>query len=61
MSKFFGLVNEVDSHNKSRHSYLALEKFRVTQFDWLRFCTTVGIGIKITNFWELFFCGVSRD
>ena len=32
-------VNEVDSHNKSRQSYLALEKWWVTQFGWLWLCT----------------------
>ena len=29
--KFFGSVNDVDSHNKSRQSDLALEKYWVTQ------------------------------
>ena len=29
-------ANEVDSHNKSRQSYLALEKWWVTQCVWLR-------------------------
>ena len=31
VSKFFGSVNEVGSHNKSHQLYLALEKFWVTQ------------------------------
>ena len=38
MSKFFGLVNEVDSHNKSHKSDLVLEKFWIMQCDWLRLC-----------------------
>ena len=29
MSKFVGLVNEVESHNKSRHLYFTLDKFWV--------------------------------
>ena len=61
MSKCFGSVNEVDSHNKSRQSDLALERFWVTQYSWLRLCTTVSIGMKITNFWKLFCYGVKRD
>ena len=28
-------VNEVDSHNKSRHYYLVLDKWWVTQYVWL--------------------------
>ena len=53
--------NEVDSHNKSRQSDLALEKWWVTQCDWLRLCTTVAMGVAITNCWELFRYGVKRD
>ena len=48
-------MNEVDSHNKSRQSYLALEKWWVTQCGWLRVCTIVAMGMTITN------CGVKRD
>ena len=36
-------VNEVDSHNKSRQSDLALEKQWVTQCGWLRLCTAVSM------------------
>ena len=61
MYKFFGSVNEVDSHNKSRQSGLALEKFWVTQCGWLWLCTTVAMGMAITNSWELFSYGVKRD
>ena len=42
-------VNEVDSHNKSRQSDLALEKWWVTQCGWLRLCTTVAMGMNITD------------
>ena len=35
MSKFFGAVNEVESHKKPRHSDLAPEKLYVTQCGWL--------------------------
>ena len=51
----------MDSHNKSRQSYIALEKFWVTQCGWLQFCANVAMGITITNCWKLFFCGVKRD
>ena len=61
MSKFFGSVNEVDSHSKSRQSYLALEKFWVTQCGWLRLGTTVAMGVTITNCWKLFRYGFNRD
>ena len=61
MSKFFGSVNEVQSHNKSRHSDIALEKLWIMQCVWLRLCTTVAMGMTITNFWKLFFYGVKRD
>ena len=61
MSKFFVLVNEVDSHNKSRQSVLVLEKFWVTQCGWLWLCTNVAMGMTITIFWKLFFYGIKRD
>ena len=54
MSKLFGSVNEVDSHNKSRHFYLDLDKLWVTQCGCLRLCTTVTMGMTITNIWRLF-------
>ena len=54
-------VNEVDSHNKSRQSDLALEKWWVTQCVWLRLCTTVAMGMTITNCWKLFRYGVKRE
>ena len=47
--KFFGSVNEVDSHRKSRHSDLVLEKFWVTQCGWLRLYRTVAMVMSITN------------
>ena len=61
MSKFFGAVNEVDSHNKSRHYDLEMEKLWVTQCVWLPLCTTFSMGMTITNFWKLFLYGVKRD
>ena len=51
----------MDSHNKSRKLDLALEKFWVTQFGWLRLCTTVAMEMKITNCWKLFRYGVKRE
>ena len=53
-------VNEVDSHNKSRQSDLELEKWYFTQFGWLFLCTTVDMGMTITNCWKLFHYGVNR-
>ena len=35
LSKFFGSVNEVDSHNKLRKSYIGMDKFRVAKCGWL--------------------------
>ena len=61
MYKFFGYVNEVESHNKSRQYDLALETFWATQYGWLRLCTTVAMGMAITNCWKLFRYGVKRD
>ena len=49
MYKFFGSVNEVDSHNKSRQSNLAVENFRVNQCGCLRLCTPVAMGTSINN------------
>ena len=54
-------MNEVDSHNKSRQSGLALDKWWVTKCGWLRLCTTVAMGMTITNCWKLFRCGVKRE
>ena len=61
MLKCFSAVNEVDSHNKSRQSDLALEKWWVTQCGWPRLCTTVAMGMTITNCWKLFRYGVKRE
>ena len=61
MYKFFGSVNEVESHNKSRQSDSSLEKFWVAQCIWLCLCTTVHMGMTITNCWKLFCYGVKRD
>ena len=61
MSKFFGSVNEVNPHNKSRQSDLAQEKYWVTQCGWLQLCTTVSMGMNITNCWKLFCYGNKRD
>ena len=49
LSKFFGYVNEIYPHNKSRQSDLALKIFWVTEHGWLWLCTTVDIGITVTN------------
>ena len=57
MYKFFGSLNEVESHNKSRQSYLGMLKFWVNQCGWLRPCATVSTGMNITNFWKLFCYG----
>ena len=61
ISKFFGSFNEVVSQNKYRQSDPALEKFWVMQYGWLRLCTTVAMGITITNCWKLFRYGVKRN
>ena len=61
MSKFFCSVNDLDSHNKACQLDLALEKFWVAQCGWLQLCTTVPMGVKITNCWKLFLCEVNRD
>ena len=50
MSKFVGSFNEVDSHNKSWQSDLALEKFYMMQYGWIRLCTTVSMGMTINIF-----------
>ena len=60
MSKCFSAVNEVDFRNKSRQSYLALDKWWVTQCGWMRLCTKVVMGMTITNCWKLFRYGVKR-
>ena len=55
MYKLFGYVNEVEVHNKSRHSDLALEKLWFTHFSWLWLCTTVDMVMPITNLQKRFF------
>ena len=59
--KFSGSINEVDSHNKSRKSDLAMEKLGVNQCGWLWLCTAVATGTNITNFWKIFHYEVKRD
>ena len=51
----------MDSQNKSQKLDLALEKFWVTQYGCIRLCTTVAMGMKITNCLKLFHYGVKRD
>ena len=60
MSKFSGLVNELDSHNKSRQLDIALEKFWLDQCGWLRLFTTVTMWMKITDCWKMFRYVVKR-
>ena len=54
-------MNEIESHNNSRQSDLALKKWWVTQCSWLRLCTTVAMGMTINNCWKLFRYGVNRE
>ena len=61
MSKFFGSVNEVNSHKKPMQSDLALEIFWFTQRGWIQLRKTVATGMNITNFWKLFWYEVKRD
>ena len=61
MYKFFGSVNELDSHKKSCQSDLELEKLCVTKCGWIWLCTTVAMGTTITNCWKLFRCGFKRN
>ena len=61
MSKFFGAVNEVDSHYKYSQSYFALKKFWVTQCGWLWLCTAFYMEMTITTLWKIFCYGVNRD
>ena len=61
MYKFFGYVHEVDSHNKSRKSDLALEKLWFTQFGWIWLCMIVSIKMTITNFLNIFCDTVKRE
>ena len=60
VSKFFGEVNEADSHNKLSQSNLELEKLWVAQCDWIWLCMKVSMGMTITKCC-LFFYGVKRD
>ena len=52
MSRVFLYVNKVDSHNKSKHSDLVLEKYWVTLCVWIRLCTAVDIVITVANLWK---------
>ena len=60
MYKFFGYFNKVESHKKSRQSDLALGEYWVNQCVRIRLCTTVAMGMTITNFWKIFCNGVKR-
>ena len=59
--KFFGCVNEVDSHNKYLQSDLSMDNLCVTKCGWIWLCTNVAMGITMTNCWKLFRYGVKRD
>ena len=60
MTKFFGSVNEVDSHKKSRQPDLTLDKYWVNQSGWLGLCTAVDMVISINNLLKIFCYGVKR-
>ena len=60
VSKFFGSVNEAESHNRSKKHDLALEKFWVNQCGWIRLCMIIDMGMTITNGWKPFVMGL-RD
>ena len=61
ISKLFGSVNAVDSHNKPRQSNLDLDKSWVTQCCCMMLFTTVAMGTNISNSWKLFHYGVKRE
>ena len=52
ISKFFKDSNNVDKHNQSRQSDLALEKKWITDDCWFRLGTTY-LGIGVTDTWKL--------
>ena len=60
MYKFFGYFNDVEPHNKSIQSDLALGKYWITQCGWIRLCKIVSTGMAITIFWNIFFYGFKR-
>ena len=58
--KFFGSVNDFNSHKKSSRSDLVLEKFWVNQCSWLKLFITVAMRITITDFWKIFHYSVKK-
>ena len=52
ISKFFKDSNNVDKHNQSRQSDLALEKKWITDDCWFHLATTY-LGIGVTDTWKL--------
>ena len=52
ISKFFNDSNNVDKHNQSRQSDLALEKKWITDDCWFGLATTY-LGIGVTDTWKL--------
>ena len=53
-SKFLGSINEVESHNKSHPSDIALDKFWVAQYGWLWLCNTGSMGMTMNNEYKRF-------
>ena len=61
MSKFFGYVNELESHKNLGQYDLALEKYWVTQYGWIWLCATFFKGITINNCYKIVRYAVKRD
>ena len=60
MFKFYGSVNEVESHKKSRQYDLVLEKYWVNQWGWIQLCTSVDMVMTIKIYGNCFVMGL-RD
>ena len=54
MSKFFGYVNEIDSHKNIDIHIQPWKIYGLLSVNWLWFCTTVGIRRTLTNFRKIF-------
>ena len=49
MSRLFGFINGIESHNKSRQLDSALENYWVTKCDRIKLCTTAAMETNIKN------------
>lgn len=60
VGEYFGVSNNIDTHNQLRQNELGLEQLWMTQDPWFRFVTTI-VGMTVTDSYQLARYSASDD